>query len=29
VIKGWDLGIMSMKLGEKAELTIKSEYAYG
>ncbi len=29
VIKGWDLGIMAMKLGEKAELTIKSEYAYG
>ena len=29
VIKGWDLGIMTMKLGEKAELTIKSEYGYG
>ena len=29
VIKGWDLGIMSMKLSEKAELTIKSDYAYG
>lgn len=29
VIKGWDLGIMAMKLGEKAELTIKSEYGYG
>ena len=29
VIKGWDLGIISMKIGEKAELTIKSEYAYG
>ena len=29
VIKGWDLGIMSMKLGEKAELTIKAEYGYG
>jgi len=29
VIKGWDIGIMSMKLGEKAELTIKSDYAYG
>ena len=29
VIKGWDIGIMSMKLGESAELIIKSEYAYG
>jgi len=29
VIKGWDLGIMAMKLGEKATLTIKSQYAYG
>ena len=29
VIKGWDIGIMSMKLGEKADLIIKSEYAYG
>ena len=29
MIQGWDLGIMSMKLGEKAELTIKSEYGYG
>ena len=29
VIKGWDIGIMSMKVGEKAELTIKPEYAYG
>ena len=29
VIKGWDVGIMSMKLGEKAELTIASEHAYG
>lgn len=29
VIKGWDIGIMSMKLGEKAELTIKSDFAYG
>ena len=29
VIRGWDIGIMSMKLGEKAELTIHSKYAYG
>lgn len=29
VIKGWDLGIATMKVGEKAELLIKSEYAYG
>lgn len=29
VIKGWDVGIGSMKLGEKAELAIKSEYGYG
>lgn len=29
VIKGWDIGIMSMKLGEKAELTISPEFAYG
>lgn len=29
VIKGWDLGIAKMKLGEKAELHIKSEYGYG
>ena len=29
VIKGWDIGIMSMKVGEKAELTIKHEYGYG
>ena len=29
VIKGWDVGIMSMQLGEKAELTIDGEHAYG
>ena len=29
VIKGWDIGIMSMCLGEKAELTISAEHGYG
>lgn len=29
VIKGWDIGIKSMKKGEKALLTIPSELAYG
>jgi FK506-binding protein 1 len=29
VIKGWDVGMMSMSIGEKAELTIIGEYAYG
>ena len=29
VIRGWDIGIMTMKLGEKADLIIKSDYAYG
>ena len=29
VIKGWDIGISTMKLGEKADLIIKPEYAYG
>jgi peptidylprolyl isomerase len=29
VIKGWDIGISTMKLGENAELIIKPEYAYG
>lgn len=29
VIKGWDEGITQMSLGEKATLTISSDYAYG
>ena len=29
VIEGWDQGIMAMKLGEKADLVIKSQYGYG
>lgn len=29
VIKGWDEGIMTMKVGEKADLVIKSDYGYG
>lgn len=29
VIKGWDIGVASMKKGEKAILTCKPEYAYG
>lgn len=29
MIKGWDIGIATMRLGEKAELIIKPEYAYG
>jgi peptidylprolyl isomerase len=29
VIRAWDLGFASMKLGEKAILTCKAEYAYG
>ena len=29
VIKGWDLGIASMTVGERAELILKPEYAYG
>ena len=29
VIKGWDVGVASMKLGEKCELTIQPDYGYG
>ena len=29
VIKGWDVGVASMRIGEKSVLTCKSEYAYG
>ena len=29
VIKGWDLGVLSMKKGEMATFYIKSDYAYG
>lgn len=29
VIKAWDIGVASMKKGEKAILTCASEYAYG
>ncbi|KAL0592102.1 hypothetical protein ABG067_000755 [Albugo candida] len=29
VIKGWDIGVISMKLGEMARFIIKPEYAYG
>ena len=29
VIKGWDLGVATMKKGEKAVFTLPAEYAYG
>ena len=29
VIKGWDIGVASMTLGEKAELVLAADYAYG
>lgn len=29
VVKGFDMGIASMKKGEKAVFTFASEYAYG
>ena len=29
VIKGWDVGVMAMSLGEKSKLMITSDFAYG
>ncbi len=29
VIKGWDMGVLGMKVGEKRKLTIQPEYGYG
>jgi len=29
VIRGWDIGVGTMKIGEKANLFIKAEYGYG
>jgi len=29
VIKGWDIGVASMKVGEKSIFVLKSEYGYG
>lgn len=29
VIKGWDKGFATMRIGEKAKLTIRSDYGYG
>ena len=29
VIKGWDVGVATMKMGEKAILTCGPDYAYG
>lgn len=29
VIRGWDEGVMTMSLGEKAKLNISSDYGYG
>ncbi|KAJ3274123.1 cytochrome P450 monooxygenase 9 [Terramyces sp. JEL0728] len=29
VIRGWDVGVATMRIGEKADLLIKAEYGYG
>ena len=29
VITGWDVGFQGMKIGQKAKLTLRSDYAYG
>ena len=29
VIKGWDEGVATMKIGERAKLTCPPDYAYG
>jgi FKBP-type peptidyl-prolyl cis-trans isomerase len=29
VIKGWDIGVATMKKGEKALFTLRHDYAYG
>jgi FKBP-type peptidyl-prolyl cis-trans isomerase len=29
VIKGWDIGVASMKVGEKSLLYVRSDYGYG
>ena len=29
VIKGWDTGVATMKQGEKVQLTLRHDYAYG
>ncbi|CUI15252.1 peptidyl-prolyl cis-trans isomerase, putative [Bodo saltans] len=29
VIRGWDEGMLQMSIGEQAELTMSSDYAYG
>merc|ERR1719183_1496771 len=29
VIRGWDVGFNSMKVGEKAKLAIRADYGYG